>query len=686
VATLLPTVHPANVLRNGKPITDIIAADLGKALRISQAGRQLDEHIIYVVPGYPLGIEVAFHAAIEWMRYWRATGATLGVDIETSGIEYFNCKFFSIALGDAATGVAVAFTLKDLRTLPQEYETALDDELRLLLAEPSVTQVYHNSPFDKAVLQRIGYNILGRTIDTMSQAHLIQPDVGYKDLGWVCHTYLDVEPWKLDHNSNKMANTKDPVELLIYNAKDALYTAMVAPLQRDDIHARGMTDELIGWQTAAADLATDMELYGLPLDFEWRKARALEMREELSYLHHELREFLGWADFNPMSDEHRRVALFGDKYAGTPWNLGLASTQKTKKTGRPSTGYKGLIDHFEHPFVNNLARYIETRQTYAKEYRDGTLPILGKAKGLEKPGGYQRAICEDGRLHAKWNTVGTTGSRFSSSPNVQNQHGDPNNPKRNDRWMFRAPEGRMFVGADKDQVELRIMACIAGVPELLEEMARPDGDPHRLAARNVYGEGFLSRTPKEQKNLRNIVKNVVYASIYMAGVQTVWRTIRERKLIDPQLRAAMTLPVVRHVHQSYFGRYYQIPAFHEANMRLIREQGYLEIPPFGRRRYYPVQPPPITEVANWPDQCRAGDYVLMEMILIQEELKKKYKGRASCNVHAHDQVVVECDERDAEDVRDLINKIFGCSRLDGPAGPVNLTATASIGKTLAEVK
>jgi DNA polymerase I-like protein with 3'-5' exonuclease and polymerase domains len=389
-----------------------------------------------------------------------------------------------------------------------------------------------------------------------------------------------------------------------------------------------------------------------------------------------LREWLQWPDFNPMADHHRREALFGKKYAGAPWNLGLKPSQYTEQKRLPSTSYKSIIDYLEHPFVRALADYVDTRMAYATQYKDGT--ERDEDGNREGPGAYQRAMQDDGRLHARWKPNTLNSVRFGSEPNCQNQ-------RKRDREFFQAPEGKVLIGADKDQLELRIVACRAGERELLEEMARPGGDPHRLAASKIYGEAFFQKNPDEQAVLRSVTKNVVYAALYLAGVVTVWRTIRNRKQLDAALRAAMTLPVVRHVHASYFMRYSAISRYNEWLINQATVNSVTEIPPFGRRRYWPIKPVPATEVCNWVTQCCGAEIVTSEMVIIQDELKRKYPG-ASVIAHKHDELNIECWEKDAEAVAKLVKDVFGNTRLDGPAGPVFLTAGVKIGKTMKDIK
>jgi len=625
---LLPTIHPAAALR-GRPLNDTIAADLGKAKRISETGINLKENYTIIVPGNPSGLQPAFDSAMAWMKHWRTNGADLGVDVETSGLEYFNCRLYSISLAEAEpSNTAIAFTLRDLHTLPWQMEQALEAELAKVLASDLVNKVYHNSPFDRAVLARKGFKIGGRTLDTMAMHHLMQPDIPH-DLGWVGHTFLDVPPWKLTHDSNKMANTTNPAELLLYNAKDALFTAqIIEPLQRT-LTQRGISQNLISWQMAFADLATDMELSGIPINHTKRRYMGMLMLRRMFLQEKRIKAYLSWNDFNPMSQLHRQEVLFGEKYAAAPWGLGLVPTRFTPKENLPSTSYKAIIDHMEHPLVSAMVDYIETRHTYATQYKEGPDAEIKKLKelsmddhvatwedwvpcGLEvqygdmakqiernpgKPGSYTKSMCDDSRAHPKWNPVAQRGSRFSSSPNFQNQ-------KSWHRGFIEPTGSRVIIASDKSQLEARLVAVRAGIIPLLEEMRRGGGDVHTMNAALVYGQEFWQKDKLTQKNIRAVNKNVFYAGIYLAGWETVWRTCRENKKIDPELRAAMTKKTIRFVHASLFKNLYGgISRWHEANLKDLRRTGCMTIPPFNRKRYCPIFPPPATEFANWAIQC-----------------------------------------------------------------------------------
>jgi DNA polymerase I-like protein with 3'-5' exonuclease and polymerase domains len=669
MAYVIPTVHPAHLLR-GAPLTDVVAADLRKAVRISSCGPTQIENIVIAHPASPVGMEQSVRFVLSWMDTWIAKRCPVAVDIETSGIDFTSCDLFSIALsGEDGHNTAVSFTLEDFHTLTLEAESALVRKLRELLLDPNVPLIMHNKPFDSAVLIRKGYGLRGFIYDTQGLAHLVQPDIP-KDLGFIGHQYLDVEPWKLNHEGKKVAQTNDVLELLVYNAKDALNTMKCKHPLVEEIHSRGMNDRLIQYQMAYGELATRMELRGIPVNMRKRQALGDKLLADMEGWLHSMRSYLNWPDFNPNKPSHSRVALFTQKYCG------LAPTKFTPQEQAPSTSYKAIIDHLEHPFVRDFVSYIEARTTHSTQFKN---PMNGKPGGSFWQNIIWDGVSEWGRLFPKWNPTGQKGARFSSSPNVQNIAYEY-------RHVLETPPGYVLVGADKDQLELRVIACNAGVEELIRELRMPGADPHTLAARNIYAGEFDQRTPEERANLRKMVKNVVYASLYLAGPNTVYRTLREKKDLDPAMRAAMTLGVVTHIHRSYFGRYVEIPAYHQANIRKATTEGFIECNPLGRRRYFPVQPPPATEIGNWPTQTEGADHVTIEMVHCQEEFDRHPDWDACVICHGHDAIYSECKEQYGENVREVTDHFFGKTRIEGPRGEVFLTAKANIGRNFYECK
>ena len=149
----------------------------------------------------------------------------------------------------------------------------------------------------------------------------------------------------------------------------------------------------------------------------------------------------------------------------------------------------------EHPVIPRIERWRELNQL-AKTYLDA-LPAL---------------IAGDGRIHTTFNqTAATTGRLSSNNPNLQNI------PIRTElgreiRACFVAEPGNLLVSADYSQVELRLLAHIAG-EDALKEIFRKGEDVHTATAVScVWGHTGPDRSGHaiegEDDQLRNRLRAV----------------------------------------------------------------------------------------------------------------------------------------------------------------------------------
>lgn len=144
--------------------------------------------------------------------------------------------------------------------------------------------------------------------------------------------------------------------------------------------------------------------------------------------------------------------------------LGLPITKQTKTSGLPSVDKDVLRPFRSVPFVDHLLSYREMQKLYST-YVAG----LGKA------------IASDGRVHPSWNNTRVETGRLSSSdPNCQNI------PSRSRvgkliRTAFVASPGNVIVKMDQSQIELRIVAVVAGETKMIEAF-RTGKDLHQATA------------------------------------------------------------------------------------------------------------------------------------------------------------------------------------------------------------
>src|SRR5207302_4014788 len=172
-------------------------------------------------------------------------------------------------------------------------------------------------------------------------------------------------------------------------------------------------------------------------DTERLAAISTRVKVEADELEREIYELSG-EQFTIGSPKQLEEILFG--------KLGL-SRKRRGKTGYSTDARVLQAIRSEHPVIPKIERWRELTKL-AQTYLDA-LPLL---------------IAPDGRLHTTFNqTAATTGRLSSNNPNLQNI------PIRTElgreiRACFVAEPGNLLVSADYSQVELRLLAYIAGEP------------------------------------------------------------------------------------------------------------------------------------------------------------------------------------------------------------------------------
>jgi DNA polymerase I-like protein with 3'-5' exonuclease and polymerase domains len=120
-----------------------------------------------------------------------------------------------------------------------------------------------------------------------------------------------------------------------------------------------------------------------------------------------------------------------------------------------------------------------------------------------------------GRLYGRFNQTGTVTGRLSSSgPNLQNVPARGQRGK-DVRGLFRAPEGKLLVVGDYDQLEMRLMAHFSEDRHMMR-VFREGHDPHLITAQGIFGQGI---DPDGEE--RGIGKTLNFAMGYGAGPKKV---------------------------------------------------------------------------------------------------------------------------------------------------------------------
>ena len=484
----------------------------------------------------------------------------------------------------------------------------------------------------------------GFVFDTEVAAYLLAPADGSYDLEKLGLTYFNHQfPKAADYLAD---GAFGPLADLGVSAGAFLsHCALVAALEPV---LTGRLKELGMWelyQTVELPLCSvlaEMEQEGFLID---RKALA-EFGEMLSGRIQTAQKNifdLAGEEFNINSTQQLGRILFDQ--------LGLPPVKKTK------TGYSTNADVLDklrgsHPIIGEILEYRQLTKLKST-YADG----LGKV------------IAPDGRIHTCFqNTVTATGRLSSTEPNLQNI------PIRTElgaqlRKMFVAPAGRVLVDADYSQIELRLLACMAGDRAMIDGFNSGE-DIHRITASQVFGVPQEEVTPQMRRSAKAVNFGIVYGISPFSLSQDIGVTVAQAK----------------EYMEKYFQHYSGVRSYMDGVVARARADGYVTTL-FARRRWVPelrssnfnTRSFGERVALNAPIQGTAADIIKVAMIRVRDRLLAEgLKGRLVLQVH--DELIVECPEEEAEAVRRLVKE-----EMEAVISlPVPLVADTAVGRSWAD--
>ena len=520
------------------------------------------------------------------------------------------------------------------------------NELLRALFSGEIQKVSHNVKDLMHLLLDEGLSTDGFCFDTALAAYLLSPTDGSYELEKLGITYFNQEfPKAKEYLApdafGPLADPAGPAEAMCAHAAlaAALYRALAPKLEELDMH-----ELYYGLELPLCPVLAEMERAGMLVD---RRALAdfgilldgrIQADEALIY------ELAG-EEFNINSTQQFGRILF-DK-------LGLPPVKKTK------TGYSTNADVLEklrdkHPIVEAVLDY---RQ-------------LAKLKSTYVDG-LTKVIAADGRIHTSFqNTVTATGRLSSTEPNLQNI------PVRTElgaelRKMFVAPAGRVLVDADYSQIELRLLAHIAGDEHMIAAF-RTGEDIHTVTASQVFGVPPEQVTHEMRRRAKAVNFGIVYGISDFSLSQDIGVTRAEAK-------AYM---------EKYFEKYSGVHAYMTQVVERAKADGYVSTL-MGRRRWLPELKSSNFNLRsfgervalNMPIQGTAADLIKKAMLHVDSRLRREGL-EARLVLQVHDELIVECPEGEAEQVQRLLaEEMEHVAELAVP-----LTAEAHAGKSWAEAK
>jgi DNA polymerase I len=386
-----------------------------------------------------------------------------------------------------------------------------------------------------------------------------------------------------------------------------------------------------------------IEHRGIKIDKHLLAKMSKELGDEHKKLEQQMYDMVGY-EFNIGSPAQLSEVLF------TKLQLPTAAVKKGK-TGF-STDQKTLDKlRGQHPIIELIERTRELAKL-KNTYVD-TLPLVAD---------------EHDRIHTTFNQdVAATGRLSSADPNLQNI------PVRTDlgrriREAFIPEKGKVLVGADYSQFELRLAAALAGDKEMIKDFNN-DVDIHTKTAAQVHGVPMEKVTKAMRRDAKVINFGILYGmSPHGLSVATGMSVVEAKKYIDHyfELRA----PIRKYIDET---------------LKKAKTEGYVETF-HGRRRPTPdinssnfmVREAAARQAANMPIQGTEADLMKLAMLKIDENLDNL--GEQILQIH--DSVLVECSKENADKVAKILKETMESI---APELPVKLKVDVGIGKNWGEL-
>ncbi len=411
--------------------------------------------------------------------------------------------------------------------------------LKGMLEDPSILKIGQNLKYDTLLLSR--YDIEVAPIDdTLLLSYVLDAGKHGHGMDELSELWLGHKPiaFKDVAGSGKGQLTFDKVEIekaTPYAAEDADVTLRLWMILKPRLAADGMTSVYERLERPLLPVLRRMEARGVSVDRQILSQLSGTFAQGMARLEEEIHQLAGQT-FNIGSPKQLGDILFGE--------MGLPGGKKTK-TGAWSTSASVLEDlaaeGHELP-----RRVVEWRQlSKLKSTYTDALPTFINP--------------ETRRVHTSYSLAATSTGRLSSSdPNLQNI------PVRTEegrkiRTAFIAEAGNKLVSADYSQIELRVLAHMADIPQLRK--AFEDGlDIHAMTASEMFHVPLAEMDAATRRRAKAINFGIIYgiSAFGLANQLGISRT-EAKDYID-----------------TYFERFPGIRDYMEATKKSAREQGYVE--------------------------------------------------------------------------------------------------------------
>ncbi|HEY0413352.1 MAG TPA: DNA polymerase I [Allosphingosinicella sp.] len=571
----------------------------------------------------------SLEALDRWIAEAQANGL-VAVDTETDGYDCVTAKLVGISLATGC-GKACYVPLEHgghdlLSERPEQIPAAAAlARLKPLLEDSAILKIGHNFKFDWIVFDRRGIKVapvddslvMSFDLDAGGLASHAMDDLAKKHLDHQCLAYKEV----CGTGQKQIKFNEVPLDRATeYAAEDADVTLRLWTRFKTRLPHERATRVYEMVDRPLVPVVARMEREGVKVD-----------REELNKLSQEFTAQIAQLEERICGEAGCRFTI------GSPQQLGeVLFSQMGLKGGRKGKSGTWSTD------VNELERLSREGVPIAAlvlEWRQ-----LSKLKSTYTDALQQQINQETGRVHTSYSLSGAQTGRLSSTdPNLQNI------PIRTEigrriRDAFIAEPGHVILAADYSQIELRLAAHMADVPQLKAAFAA-GADIHALTAQELFGE--------VTRDTRASAKTINFAILY--GISR-WGLAGRLSITAEEAQAMI---------DRYFERFPGIRDYIHSTLEGVREIGFTTTL-FGRKTHFPSIKSRVQHerqgaeraAINAPIQGTSADIIKRAMVRMCPALEREGLGAVRMLMQVHDELVFEVPEGDVDRASAVIRRVM----------------------------
>lgn len=648
---IIPTVHPAFVIRNPKAYTPWMRQDLRTALEIVRSG-------VYKPKTLPFRKKPATLEEIREAVKYPVCGFDLETDTGNGSDDDGNELYDNDQgmRGSRIIGMGVCAESGNGLYYPFESDEEAEEvtlSLRDWLESPRHLKIVSNAKFERHITRGYGINLTNWD-DTLLMAWVAGDyPLGLKD---GVHHGLGIEMIRIDKFKQMGYKRKDKVTgkyvVDMRAAQDADYMAVSEYAAQDPdaslrlywilrklLEERGLWQLYRDLEVPFNDIIVELEVNGMLFKPELLNDAAASLKEAYATVIDRITKMVGYP-INTGSWQQKQKALYLTPHE---WQIPKFRVTKSQPKEMP-TNKEALAIYSSNPLVRDIL----------------TAQAINKIQGTYIEG-LPKWMDHEGRIHAEYKqaTV-STGRLASANPNATNISAR----KRSDlsievdgsqiRRAFVAPEGCTIGGADLSQIEMRVAAHLSGDPAMIRELG-PGGDIHGNTARTIYKTTKEAVGDATWKQYRDLAKIVGFGTLYgLAGAGLLKRT--------PTL--GLTIQEANDFINGMYIAYPLLKEWQEETKRFTRINGYSETI-LKRRRYFPDITSRDFEkrgeaergAINHPVQGSAADFFKVATQGVYDHLRLS-GARTKIIALVHDEIVMEIPNDEVKWIAETVPAIM----------------------------